>query len=201
MDSLRGALALLRKRGALLLVPDLVEAVAGEPVAGTWWAHPAGNTIYRLANELEDHADVVVGKLSRGKVTFVHARLFPALARVVTDEAWRKERIAALDAEAKAALARIERKGPERVDPRLKKVLEPTALLRSFSEHSESGKHVTILESWRAWMKARKVSVPKTLMLEAALAELAACGIDLGSDQKSGSLRKKPRASRRSSKR
>ena len=178
MKTLKEALALLRKRGALLLVPDLVDAVAGEPVKGTWWAHPAGNTIYRLANELEDHEEVVVGKLARQKVTFVHARLFPALARVVTDEGWRKKRIAKLDADARAALKAIEKKA-QRVDSKTKKALEPTALVRSFNEHSESGKHVTILESWRAWMKARKVAVPKTLTLEAAQSELVAVGIDL----------------------
>jgi hypothetical protein len=179
METVREALALLKRRGAMLLVPDLVEAVAGEPVKGTWWAHKAGPTIYRLANELEDHAEVVVGKLARGKVTFVHARLFPALARVVTDEGWRKVRSATLDGDAKKELARIEKEGRVRADPALKKALEPTALVRSFSEHSEGGKHITILESWRAWMKLRSVVVPKGLSFDAAHAELAAAGIDL----------------------
>jgi len=195
METLREVLALLKRRGAMLLVPDLVEAVAGEPVKGTWWAHKAGPVIYRLANELEDHDDVVVGKLTDGKVTFVHARLFPALARIVTDETWRKVRTGALDADAKKALAKIEKEGPMRVDAATKKALEPTALVRSFSEHSEGGKHVTVLESWRAWMKRRSVVVPKRLSFDDAYAELADAGINL--DQRKSGARRTVRATRR----
>jgi hypothetical protein len=195
METLRESLSLLKRRGAMLLVPDLVEAVAGEPVKGTWWAHKAGPTIYRLANELEDHEDVVVGKLAGGKVTFVHARLFSALARVVTDEGWRKVRSATLDADTKKALARIEKEGRMRADAATKKALEPTALVRSFSEHSEGGKHITILESWRAWMKLRSIAVPKDLSFDDAHAALAAAGIDL--DQRKSGLRKSVRPPRR----
>ncbi|MEJ7730345.1 MAG: hypothetical protein WKG00_14145 [Polyangiaceae bacterium] len=73
------ALALLRARGVVALtaqppLPSLVEEVAGEPVRGSWWAHAKGGDIYRIANELEDHDEVLVAKLVAGKVTFVHAR-------------------------------------------------------------------------------------------------------------------------------
>ena len=65
------ALALLEKSGRLALSGpgSLVEAVAG-PVRGSWWAHPQGAVIFRLATALHDHPDVVALKLD-GRVRFV----------------------------------------------------------------------------------------------------------------------------------
>jgi hypothetical protein len=82
----RAALAFVRRHGAVLLsargdAPSLAEWVAGEPIAGSWWAHARGHEIYALANALADSPDVLVCRALGGKRTFVHRRLWPALVR------------------------------------------------------------------------------------------------------------------------
>jgi hypothetical protein len=75
----RHGVVLASARGA---VPNLAEAVAGEPVGGSWWAHPRGRAIFRALSMVSESPDVVCLKLLAGKVTFVHRRLWPALARL-----------------------------------------------------------------------------------------------------------------------
>lgn len=182
VKTVAGALALVRRKGAAMLVPDLVEAIAGEPIRGTWWAHPSGNAIFRIASALEDHREILVGKLIDGKVTFVHARLWPALLRVVTDERWRKARIAELDAPARALLARVERAGRvavEKADAKAQKSLAPSALVQATQEHTESGKHRAVLSSWRAWATPELLTSAASLEMDAAFDTLVGAGIEL----------------------
>jgi hypothetical protein len=61
-------------------VPCVAEAVAGQPIVGSWWAHPRGRAIFAALSELDDSDDVRCFKLVDGKVTFVHRRVWPALA-------------------------------------------------------------------------------------------------------------------------
>jgi hypothetical protein len=63
-------------------VPCVAEAVAGQPIVGSWWAHPRGKAIFAALSELDDSDDVRCFKLVDGKVTFVHRRVWPALARL-----------------------------------------------------------------------------------------------------------------------
>ena len=63
-------------------IPNVAELVAGEPISGSWWAHPAGHAIFAVINELADSADVVRLRLINGKITLVHRRLWPALVRL-----------------------------------------------------------------------------------------------------------------------
>jgi hypothetical protein len=63
-------------------VPSLAEAVAGEPIKGSWWSHPKGKAIFAALSQLDDRDDVKAFKLVDGKVTFVHRRLWPALVRL-----------------------------------------------------------------------------------------------------------------------
>ena len=82
----RQALALVRKHGVILEaaqgpVPSLAELVAGEPVRGSWWSHPKGREIFAVTRAIRDSDDVLVCRLVKGKVTFVHRRLWPALVR------------------------------------------------------------------------------------------------------------------------
>ena len=49
----QAALAFVEKHGVVLVsarsaVPPLVEAIAGAPIRGSWWAHPKGREIFRL---------------------------------------------------------------------------------------------------------------------------------------------------------
>jgi hypothetical protein len=84
------ARAFVRDHGVVLAsargpVPSLAEAVAGEPIRGSWWAHPRSHEIFAALASLDDDADVACCKLVDGKVTFVHRRLWPALVRLADD--------------------------------------------------------------------------------------------------------------------
>jgi len=63
-------------------VPSLAEAIARGPIRGSWWGHPKGQEIFRVADAVSDHPDVLVCKLVDGKVTYVHKRLWPALVKL-----------------------------------------------------------------------------------------------------------------------
>jgi hypothetical protein len=79
--------ALLLERGMLLEsargpIANVAELVAGEPISGSWWAHPDSHAIFDTINHLADSPDVVRLRLIKGKITLVHRRLWPALVRV-----------------------------------------------------------------------------------------------------------------------
>src|SRR5712691_10969101 len=81
------ALDFVRHNGLVLMsargpVPNLVQAIAGEPIRGSWWAHPSSHTIYCLCGAVCYSGEVLVCRLVDGKVTFVHRRLWPALVRL-----------------------------------------------------------------------------------------------------------------------
>jgi hypothetical protein len=81
------ALAFVEKHGIVLQaargpVPSFAEFVAGERIRGSWWGHPRGHEIFRLAEAVTDSGEVLVCKLIDGKVTYVHRRLWPALVRL-----------------------------------------------------------------------------------------------------------------------
>ena len=82
----RQALALVRKRGVVLetghgRAPSVAEAVAGEPIRGSWWSHPRSHEIFAVTRAIRDSHEVLVCRLVDGKITFVHRRLWPALVR------------------------------------------------------------------------------------------------------------------------
>ncbi|HLG55307.1 MAG TPA: hypothetical protein VI485_08240 [Vicinamibacterales bacterium] len=81
------ALAFIRKCGVVLEAaqgpgPSLVEVIAGEPVRGNWWSHPKSREIFAVTRAIRDRDDVLVCRLVKGKITFVHQRMWPALVRV-----------------------------------------------------------------------------------------------------------------------
>jgi hypothetical protein len=85
--SFDSANSLLLEHGIVLVsakgpVPRLVEVIAGEPVKGSWWAHPKSHAIFAVLNRLVESPDVLVCRLINGKVTLVHRRLWPALVRL-----------------------------------------------------------------------------------------------------------------------
>jgi hypothetical protein len=80
-------MARLAESGMLLAsargpIPNVAEIVAGEPITGSWWGHPAGHAIFNQLNALAESPDVIRMRLINGKVTLVHRRIWPALARV-----------------------------------------------------------------------------------------------------------------------
>lgn len=85
----REALAFVEKHGVVLqaargFIPSLAEAVAGGPIRGSWWGHPKGREIFRVAGAVSASPDVLVCKLVHGKITYVHRRLWPALVRLAS---------------------------------------------------------------------------------------------------------------------
>jgi hypothetical protein len=82
----RQALAFIRKHGVVLEAaqgptPSLAEVIAGERVRGSWWSHPKSHEIFAVTRAIRDSDEVLVCRLVKGKVTFVHRRLWPALVR------------------------------------------------------------------------------------------------------------------------
>ncbi len=82
------ALAFVRRHGVVLVAargraPRLVEAIACEPVSGSWWAHPRSRAIFAVLGAVIDSGEVLSCRLVDGKVTLVHRRLWPAMLRLV----------------------------------------------------------------------------------------------------------------------
>ena len=137
--------AALDRYGLLLLqdkkLPSVVGIITGEEVSGSWWSHPRAKEIFRKLQQLDD---VLTVKLIAGKVTFVHPRLAPAVAAVGrARERWQMH---GLSVAAKKLLARL----PVRATGSAAKELELRLLVSAREEHTESGKHVTVLEPWPA---------------------------------------------------
>ncbi len=93
------ALRFLDRHGVILEsaqgpVPSLAAEVAGEPLRGSWWGHEKSEQIFLLTRQMRAAEDVLICRLVNGKITYVHRRLWPALARL-SDEL-PAERIAAV---------------------------------------------------------------------------------------------------------
>jgi hypothetical protein len=82
-------LAFVKRHGVVLQaargpVPSLAEEIAGGPIRGSWWGHPKGHEIFRVAEAISESDEVLVCKLVEGKLTYVHRRLWPALVRLAS---------------------------------------------------------------------------------------------------------------------
>ncbi|HEY2464905.1 MAG TPA: hypothetical protein VGI32_12685 [Steroidobacteraceae bacterium] len=81
------ALAFVRQHGIVLVsakgpAARLTEAIAGEPIKGSWWAHAKSHQIFAVLQKLEDSPEILVCRFIAGRVTFVHRRLWPAIVRL-----------------------------------------------------------------------------------------------------------------------
>lgn len=174
------ARALLAERLVLPLtrVPPhecLVELVAGEPVKGTWWAHPAGNAIYAVAEALSDAPGVMTAKLLAGKVTFVDAALWPALLRVVALEPTPRGLSAASRAMLREVAKGDVRVGAGRKAPaEVKEELETRLLVAAEKVHTEKGSHATIYRAWSRWAPPELLAEARAMDLEVARARVLA---------------------------
>jgi hypothetical protein len=95
-------IAVVRRHGAMLEsargpLPNLAEIVAGEPIRGSWWGHPASHAIFDAINQVADSGEVVRLRLVNGKVTLVHRRLWAPLVRLA--DGFRPEQLAAITEE------------------------------------------------------------------------------------------------------
>lgn len=135
------AIAFVEKHGVVLAsgngpVPSVAEAIAGEPIRGSWWAHAKGREIFRALSEIGDSDDVRCFKLIGGKLTFVHRRLWPHLARLA-DEIGR-ERLAAIRQEhtASGAHRNVETAFPKWVPAEIRAAAQRLALDEARAELS-----------------------------------------------------------------
>ncbi|MEE9592125.1 MAG: hypothetical protein V3W28_00915 [Thermoplasmata archaeon] len=171
-DAYRSALGWLEEHGILLVVdpllPSVTTVVTGEALKGSWWGHPQSHAIFAAVERLEGYGKALQTKLVSGKVTFVHRRLWPALAGVASArEPWQVE---GLSPEEERLLAAVGDAGwvrtdePEKLAPldgkavhQAAKKLERNLLVVSREVHAESGAHAKAMETWEAW--ARRIGL------------------------------------------
>jgi hypothetical protein len=83
----RAAISFIKRHGVVLErangpVPNLVEAIVGGPVRGSWWAHPDSHHIFIVLRAVQDSPEVLRCRLVDGKLTYAHRRVWPALVRL-----------------------------------------------------------------------------------------------------------------------
>jgi|SRR5271163_4176744 len=83
------AMAFVRRHGIVLVsakgpAPRLTDAIAGESIKGSWWAHPKSHQIFAVLQKLEDSPDILVCRFIAGRVTLVHRRLWPAIVKLAS---------------------------------------------------------------------------------------------------------------------
>ncbi|MBX9568420.1 MAG: hypothetical protein K2X77_05965 [Candidatus Obscuribacterales bacterium] len=162
----------LLEYGLLLLqdqrFPSLVGIVVGEPVSGSWWGHPKGSEIFKIASEWDDDADIVTCKLVSGKVTFVHRKLWAHLVAIgKSEEAWQTD---SLSEEANSMFAYLkEHKSAETnalPQSLLQSLLKPgkacdelekRLLVCAQEFHTESGAHAKRVMTWTAFEKSKQI--------------------------------------------
>jgi hypothetical protein len=139
-------------------LPNVAGLVAGEPVKGSWWAHPKSHEIFREASKLAAHRDVLVCKLVSRKTTFVHRRLWPALLGVAcAREHWQLDD---LSRAARALLAQVDELGRLEATGDAARALENLLLVHSEQVHTDAGSHAKVLESWAAWARRARAGKP-----------------------------------------
>lgn len=150
--------------------PSLVSLLAGAPVAGSWWGHPAGQLIYQIGEILDHDPDVLLVKLWRGKLTLVHRSLWPPLVRIGRGRtAWQTNGLREVSL---LLLAHIEREGivrPDQLPPPFRagtssfrpalRELEQRVLILARSVHTNTGAHALEAQSWSSW--SAHVGVPR----------------------------------------
>lgn len=180
VDALRATLAaqpLLMLHDALL--PSATTAIAGAPIAGSWWGHPAGALIFNVLERIDE--EVALPKLVRGKVTLMHRTLWPALIAIGrAEDTWQTR---GLPREARELLTRVADAGSARTD-RLREAgngpaigraveqLERRLLVMSAQVHTAEGKHARELSTWQRWQQRVGLAGAALPPLEAARARV-----------------------------
>lgn len=147
---------LLLKTDAKL--PNVCALAAGEPIKGSWWAHPRSHEIFRILSALAAHPNVLVVKLVSEKDTFVHRTLWPAVAAIgLSREKWQLDH---LDRTARDLLARVDREEQVQTSGRPALALEQALLVHAWQVHTEAGSHAKMLESWARWLNKAGLEKP-----------------------------------------
>ena len=61
--------------------PSLAQKITGESIKGSWWGHERGHEIYALTRKAHDSKAVLVCTLAKGRITYIHRRLWPYFIR------------------------------------------------------------------------------------------------------------------------
>ncbi|HZW89816.1 MAG TPA: hypothetical protein VFF12_12115 [Myxococcaceae bacterium] len=159
-EALRQAMDALDASGLMFLhdarKPSLTALVAGAPIKGSWWGHPAGKRIFQVASALEDGAKVLFVPLLSAKVTLVHRRLWPALVSVgEARAAWQMDPLAP---RARELLANVHKAGRVRATGPSSKALARALLVHAEQVHTAGGSHATELVSWSTVREAREIA-------------------------------------------
>jgi len=164
----RRVLAALAVSGVLMqhdrVLPSATAAVAGEPVAGSWWSHPMAHEIFGALNDLDDEGHVLRARLVAGKQTLVGRTLWPALVAVGRERAaWQ------LDGVEPGAVALLDEvdavdasSAPLLLDGGTRaagKVLEGRLLVHVVEVHLPTGRHAKALQSWSHLAAERGITV------------------------------------------
>ena len=143
-------------------LPSVTRLVAGEAIQGSWWGHPKGHLIFAVLEELDDSEDVTFVKLVSTKITLVHRKLWPELLAVASSrEPWQ---LRGLSKVVRDLLAIVQDRGKVRVDAlpgpteskrwlEAARDLERRLLVHTRQEHTESGVHARVLQTWAHWRK------------------------------------------------
>ena len=86
----RQAVDFVRYHGVVLqsakgFEPSLTVAIAGSPIRGSRWSHPKSHEIYALLQKIDESKAVLTCTLAKGKITYVHRRIWPAFVRMAEE--------------------------------------------------------------------------------------------------------------------
>lgn len=151
------------------VLPNVCQIVAGEPMTGSWWAHPASHAIYAVLERLAERERVLLVKLLSNKQTFLHDDVRDDFLDVAcAREPWQTR---SLPPSARGLLARVERRGSLRLDDvasskndpatlrKAARELEARLLVFAESVHTKSGAHEKQLSSWKHWARTNELSL------------------------------------------
>jgi hypothetical protein len=146
-------------------LPSVTALIAGNAIAGSWWAHPLANVIYNALGALD--LQFVTCNLVAKKQTLVAPRLWADLVAVGSSrQDWQLHRLTTAELH---LLDRVESSSTPVLlaDPGLRSAgrrLEERLLVAGDEVHTEAGHHLKAILSWRAWARDRGVagSLPST---------------------------------------
>jgi len=145
-------------------LPVLAEAIAGEPIAGSWMAHPAVYHIYRILGGLSRY-NLPAAPLILGKETILDPSLGPAVERIAADRERQARARVQLPPLARRLLDEVEARGRVRMDHwgvrtpearRARLLLERQLLVVSSSIHTEGGYHTAVVAPWSQGKLSRR---------------------------------------------
>lgn len=171
----------LERHGLLLqqdkALPSVVGTITGESLSTSWWSHPRAQDIFDCLGALVDRDDVLMTRLVAKKLTYVHAKLWPAFLAVATAaEEWQTR---GLSPAARALLRTIESAGEAQATGTAARELQDRLLVDAVEVHTEEGRHAMALRSW-----SHRVAGLRLLPIADAKRELEAAVTAIGGKTK-----------------